>query len=120
MLLRTAVSNSNRVLFAQFDSSIPGDGHAVLQLRFWELNRSATAALEEQGPEWYVARHHQPYAQLQNLLLRRRSSLIKGNVWTSINGATFISSSWPNVNDVPIPVGALESAAGKLAGRVLP
>jgi len=24
------------------------------------------------------------------------------------------------LNDVPIPVGALESAAGKLAGRVLP
>ncbi len=54
MLLRTAVSNSNRVLFAQFDSSIPGDGYAVPQLRFWELSISAAAALKEQGPEGYV------------------------------------------------------------------
>ncbi len=65
--------------------------------------------------------HHQPHAQLQNLFLRKRSSLIKGNVCGRRSMAP-PPSAVPGLmlNDVPIPVGALESAAGKLAGRVLP
>lgn len=104
--------NGKKLLFAQFDSfnldfyPSPEDNRALLLLRLWALCVSAATALDEQELQWYTVRIIILMDDLELVTSKEVENELGKYIWMSVNSATFLNTTWPELKNVPAPTEA--------------